>query len=306
MLAIQTENLSKSFGKGSKYVQALKNVNLKVEPGQVFGFLGPNGAGKTTTIRVLMNLIRPNGGRASIFGHDVQTEREILQRVGAMVENPAFYGYMSGRANLAVLAHTSGVYDSKLIDSLLTQVGLTTNADRPVKGYSLGMKQRLGIAAALLNNPDLVLMDEPTNGLDPAGIQEMRAFIRSMAEEQQKTVFICSHLLYEVEQVCDRVAIINKGELVQEGLVKELLKGGQAEISLEVRPLEKAAKILGKTWSLRTEEPWLIVIASPEDTPKMIDLLSKNRIEVHQVIRKQSSLEEFFMAVTQEEAGDAA
>jgi ABC-2 type transport system ATP-binding protein len=244
MLAIQTQNLSKTFGRGAQAVQALKSIDLEVPTGQVFGFLGPNGAGKTTSIRVLMNLIRPTEGRASIFGQDVQTERQVLKKVGAMVENPTFYGYMNGHDNLVVLARTAGVYDPERTEILLKEVGLGKNAYRPVKGYSLGMKQRLGIAAALLSDPDLLLLDEPTNGLDPAGIQEMRGFIRELAEKYGKTVFICSHLLYEVEQVCDHVAIINKGEIIQQGMVKDLLAAGRTDLRMLVTPQGKVIQLL--------------------------------------------------------------
>ena len=301
MLAIQTRNLSKVFGRGKKTVQALKNVDLQVPIGQVFGFLGPNGAGKTTTIRVLMDLIRPTEGRASIFGQDVQTERQVLKRVGAMVENPAFYRYMSGRDNLIVLSRTSGTHDPERIEVLLKEVGLEESADRPVKGYSMGMKQRLAIAAALLEDPELVLLDEPTNGLDPAGIQEMRGFIRGLAEEHEKTVFICSHLLYEVEQVCDQVAIINKGEIVQQGMVQDLLTAEQTALRLLVTPQHRAIELLQDELKVKTDQEWLATTVPPQRVPQLVKLLVEHDVQVHQVVQKQQSLEEYFMAVTQQE-----
>ena len=210
MLAIQTENLSKTYGRGKNAVAAVKGLNLAVSPGQVYGFLGPNGAGKTTTIRMLLDLIRPSGGKAEIFGRDVR-DAGSLRRVGGLVEGPAFYGYLSGYNNLEVLARTANDYRQERIRSLLDQVGLGSRVKTPAGSYSLGMKQCLGVAAALLGDPDLLLLDEPTNGLDPAGIQEMRGFIRHLAKEQGKTVFLSSHLLNEVEQTCDRVAIIHHG-----------------------------------------------------------------------------------------------
>lgn len=304
MLAIQTHNLSKTFGRGAKTVQALKNIDLEVPTGQVFGFLGPNGAGKTTTIRVLMDLVRPTEGRASIFGKDLQTERQVLRKVGAMVENPAFYGYMNGRDNLVVLARTAGVYDPERTDHLLKIVGLGKNANRQVKGYSLGMKQRLGIAAALLNDPDLVLLDEPTNGLDPAGIQEMRALIRMLVEKYEKTVFICSHLLYEVEQVCDQVAIINKGEIIQQGVVKELLAAEQTDLRLLVSPQSKVIELLGDKLNLVIEDGWVTTTVPPNYVPALVKFLVGQGIEVHQVVQKQQSLEEYFIAVTKQEEGN--
>lgn len=304
MFAIQTQNLSKVFGRGAQIVHALKNIDLEVPTGQIFGFLGPNGAGKTTTIRVLMNLIRPTNGQAKIFGVDVQSERQILDRVGAMVENPAFYGYMSGFDNLVVLARTAGVYKNGWIESLLKGVGLEKNANRPVKGYSLGMKQRLGIAAALLNNPDLVLLDEPTNGLDPAGIQEMRGFIRELAEKHKKTVFICSHLLYEVEQVCDQVAIINKGEIIKQGMVEDLLTTEQTDLRLLVTPQQKVVELLQDKLKLVIDHEWLTTTLPPQHVPQLVKFLVGQRIEVHQVVQKQQSLEEYFIGVTRQEVAD--
>ena len=304
MLAIQIQNLSKTFGRGDQTVQALNNINLEVPAGQVFGFLGPNGAGKTTTIRVLMTLVRPTEGRAYIFGQDVQSDRQVLRKVGAMVENPAFYGYMNGRDNLAVLARTTGIYNPGRIEVLLKEVGLEKNANRRVKGYSLGMKQRLGIAAALLSDPNLVLLDEPTNGLDPAGIQEMRELIRRLAEKYHKTVFICSHVLYEVEQVCDQVAIINQGEIVRQGMVKDLLDSGQTELHLHVTPQQKAINLIQGKLKWKLEDEWLITTVPPEFVPPLINFLVRQGVQIHQVVQKQQSLEDFFLTVTQQEADD--
>jgi ABC-2 type transport system ATP-binding protein len=251
-----------------------------------------------------MNLIRPSSGRASIFGKDVQSERQVLKRVGAMVENPAFYGYLNGRDNLAVLARTAGVYDPERIAGLLEEVGLAKDAKRRVKGYSLGMKQRLGIAAALLGDPQLVLLDEPTNGLDPAGIQEMRAFIRQLAKAYGKTVFICSHLLYEVEQVCDQVAIINHGQIIRQGKVKDLLASDQTDLRLLVTPQRRAIELLGDNLSLTIDGDWLVTSLSAKHVPLLVKSLVRHGIEVHQVVQAGQSLEEYFMTVTQQETGD--
>ncbi|MDH3944553.1 MAG: ABC transporter ATP-binding protein [Anaerolineae bacterium] len=304
MTAIKTHNLTKTFGRGKESVHALKDINLEVPTGKVFGFLGPNGAGKTTTIRVLMNLVHPTYGQAYIFGEDVQGDSRVFKKVGAMVENPAFYGYMNGRDNLAVLARTAGMFDLERIDGLLEEVGLGRSAHRPVKGYSLGMKQRLGIAAALLSSPELVLLDEPTNGLDPAGIQEMRRFIRGLAENEGKTVFICSHLLYEVEQVCDQVAIINKGEIIQQGTVNELLDGEHADLRLLVTPRQRAYDLLAGKYHLEMKNDWMTTSLPPDEVPVLVEFLVSNGIEIHQVIQKQQSLEEYFMTVTQEDGGN--
>jgi ABC-2 type transport system ATP-binding protein len=298
-VAIHFEDLSKVFNRGRHRIEAVKNLNLSIRAGQVYGFLGPNGAGKTTTIRMLLNLIRPTTGRVYIYGQDVRRWQDALHRVGALVEDASFYGYLSGRHNLSILARTEGVYDPRRIDALLQQVGLGDNADRKVKSYSTGMKQRLGLAGALLNIPTLVILDEPTNGLDPAGIQEMRHFIRALAHEHGKTVFLSSHLLNEVEQICDRVAIINQGQLVREGAVAELLTGKE-ELRIEATPLEKAASLLRPQWKVSLAGRWLGVPATRDEAPYVIRLLVENGIEIFQVAVHRQSLEEFFLDATNE------
>jgi ABC-2 type transport system ATP-binding protein len=309
--AIRMEDLSKTYGRGSKSVPAVKHLNLEVETGQVFGFLGPNGAGKTTTIRMLMDLIRPSGGRAEIFGRSVSAAG-ALQRVGGLVEGPAFYGYLSGRNNLEVLARTADDYLPERIRGLMEQVGLTARAGQPVSGYSMGMKQRLGVAAALLGDPDLVILDEPTNGLDPAGIQEMRGFIRSLAKERGKTVFLSSHLLNEVEQTCDRVAIIHKGEMIREGPVARLLAEDASKLKIQIFPVEKAEEVLGERWKTTRETapqdpfPWLIVEAPPQESFHVVELLVQKGVRVYQVVVQRQTLEGYFLAATRENRpGDA-
>jgi len=295
---IQLTALGKTYGRGKDQLQAVKDLNLEIEGGQVYGFLGPNGAGKTTTIRMLMHLIRPTSGTASIFGQDVCRNPGVLERVGSLVEGAAFYGYMNGRDNLAVLARTADHYNRDRIELLLSQMGLLERAGQPVGKYSLGMKQRLGIAAALLGDPDLVILDEPTNGLDPAGIQEMRTFIRSLSTQWGKTVFLSSHLLHEVEQICDRVAIINRGAMVREGKVKELLSSGTAELKVQATPLRRAAEAIRGAWPVSVDREWLTVAAQPEDSPQIARLLVSREIEVHQLIIHYPSLEEYFIDVT--------
>jgi ABC-2 type transport system ATP-binding protein len=299
------EDLSKTYGRGSRSVPAVKHLNLEVETGQVYGFLGPNGAGKTTTIRMLMDLIRPSGGKAEILGRNVRAPG-ALKRVDALVEGPAFYGYLSGQDNLVVLARTANDYKPERIQALLEQVGLAARARQPVSGYSSGMKQRLGIAAALLGDLDLVILDEPTNGLDPAGIQEMRGFIRSLAKDHGKTVFLSSHLLNEVEQICDRVTIIHKGEMIREGPVAGLLADGTSTLRVQVSPMEKAEEVLKERWKVSREslplEPdaWLILSAPSQDSPKVVEYLVAHGIQVHQVVTRRQTLEEYFLAATRE------
>ena len=302
--AIQLNNLRKTFGRRKRKVAAVRGIDLTVPAGLVYGFLGPNGAGKSTTIRMIMDLIRPSAGEALVYGRNVQKDHAILRRVGALVEGAAFYGFLTGRRNLEVLARTGGAYDARRIQTLLEQVGLADRADRLVKGYSTGMKQRLGLAAALLNDPDLVILDEPTNGLDPAGIQEMRGFIRDLADEQGKTVFLSSHLLGEVEQVCDRVAIINQGEIVSEGRVADLL-AGQSSLLLDVGEVERATAVLQSRWQVSANGKWLAVMAGRTETPELVQLLVAQNVAIYEIRHQQQSLEQFFLDVTTEkEIGD--
>ena len=304
VLALQLENLCKNFGGGKKCVEAVKSLYLTVEPEQVFGFLGPNGAGKSTTIRMVMDLIRPTQGQALVYGQDVRREPGVLKRVGALVEGASFYNFMTGRENLKVLSRTANDGQLNRVEPLLEQVGLADRADRNVGDYSSGMKQRLGIAAALLSDPDLIILDEPTNGLDPAGIQEMRGFIRNLAHKHGKTVFLSSHLLSEVEQVCDRVAIIHRGELVRTGKVKELLAGEHRWLRLQVTPKRKALLVLAENWTVRevtAAEGWLQVQCDPGTSPQIVRHLVAQGINVHQIVAEQQSLEAYFMAVTNQE-----
>lgn len=302
--AIQLNNLSKTFGRRKREVEAVRGIDLQVPAGLVYGFLGPNGAGKSTTIRMVMDLIRPSGGEALVYGRNVQKDHAVLQRVGALVEGAAFYDFLPGRRNLEVLVRTGDAYDAGRIQSLLEQVGLADRADQRVSGYSTGMKQRLGLAAALLNDPDLVILDEPTNGLDPAGIQEMRGFIRGLADEHGKTVFLSSHLLGEVEQVCDRVAIINQGEIVSEGRVADLL-AGQSSLLLDVGEVARATAVLQARWSVSANGKWLVVMAGRTETPGLVQMLAAQNIAIYEMRRQRQSLEQFFLDVTTEkEIGD--
>ena len=298
---IHTENLTKHFGRGKKRIEAVRNVHLTVEPGQVYGFLGPNGAGKTTTIRMLLRLLHPTAGRATIYGQDVERHPEVLRRVGAIVEGASFYNFLSARRNLEVLMRTADRYDPARIDSLLAQVGLAERKHQRVKGYSTGMKQRLGLAAALLGDPDLLILDEPTNGLDPSGMHEIREFIRELATEQGKTIFLSSHLLSEVEQICDRVAIIQRGAIVREGAVSDLLEAKMA-LRVEARPLEAAVAVLSEDWPVSANATWLSVQAAHDDIPAIVRTLVSNNIDIYQITGQRQSLEEYFLSVVSEEA----
>jgi ABC-2 type transport system ATP-binding protein len=303
-VAIRTENLSKTFGRGDKAVEAVKNLDLSVESGQVYGFLGPNGAGKSTTIRMLVDLVRPTTGEAFLFGENVREHRDGLKRVSAMVENPSFYGFLSARDNLEVLARSANDFNPSRIDQVLEQAGLADDADRRLTEFSTGMKQRLGVASALLGDPDLIVLDEPTNGLDPIGIQEMRGLIRGLVEDHKKTVFLSSHILHEVEQVCDRVAIINNGVRVQEGAVTELLGRSHQGLRLLAAPIDNAVSNLREKWAVIIENDWLVVSASPEEAAEIVQRLVDVDVEVHQVVAKQRTLEELFMEATDSQKGE--
>ena len=237
---IEVEGLVKTFG----HLTAVDGVSFNVPKGEVLGFLGPNGAGKSTLIGSILGLVKPNGGSIEVFGQDARHNRsEVLRRTGAVIESPAFYPYMGGCDNLQVVARTVGGVAQGRIDEMLELVGLGARGKDKVKTYSTGMRQRLGLASVLLGNPDLVILDEPTSGLDPAGALEFRRLIRSVATEQGKTVFISSHLLTEVEQMCDRVGIVKLGQTVAEGRLEDLLQEDSAVI-FQVDNTEMALKLM--------------------------------------------------------------
>jgi ABC-2 type transport system ATP-binding protein len=302
-LALETRRLTKVFGRGKKQVRALSNLDLQVEAGQVYGFLGPNGAGKTTTIRILLDLMRATSGEALLFGQPVRSNTSLLRRVGALVEGATFYPYLTGRRNLEVLARTEDAYDKTQVARLIERVGMADRADRRASGYSTGMKQRMGVAAALLGNPELVILDEPTNGLDPAGIQEMRGFVRELVEKEGKTVFLSSHMLNEVEQVCDRVAIIRRGEIVREGAVSTLLAKG-TRVRVEAAPAETAYAILTPHWNAQREGGCVMVSAERDAIPHIARKLVEGQIDIFEIALQRQSLEDYFLNVTAE--GDDA
>jgi ABC-2 type transport system ATP-binding protein len=221
--AIETTGLTKRFGERA----AIDSVDLRVPRGSAFGFLGPNGAGKTTMIRVLLGLTHASAGSMRVLGHPVPSGRsEALARVGAIVEEPRFHPQLSGRENLRIVAAVRGPETHERIAGALRRVGLSERADERVKKYSLGMRQRLGVARCLLADPLLLILDEPTNGLDPGGIQEFREMIRAMVEQEGRTVFISSHLLDEVEKICDHAAIVDRGKILMQGAIADLAEGG--------------------------------------------------------------------------------
>ena len=237
-IILQTFGLGKRYGKR----WAVRDLDLTVHRGDVFGFLGPNGAGKSTTIRMLLTLIKPTTGRVDLFGRSLQRHRSAaLRRVGGLVERADFYLYLTARRNLEIVASLRGDDSHKDIDRVLDIVGLTARANDKVKAYSHGMKQRLGIAQALLGAPEFVVLDEPTTGLDPQGIKEVRELIRQLSQSGTVTIFLSSHLLAEIEQTATHMAIINQGTLAVQGRVADLLAAGPHLVRIDARPLDRAA-----------------------------------------------------------------
>jgi len=277
-------------------------LDLQVERAELFGFLGPNGAGKTTTIRMALGLIAPTNGSVEILGLDVRRHRsEVLPRVGALVESPALYGYLSGRDNLRVIGSQLGRVSEKRIDEVLEIVGLKGRDRDRVRTYSMGMKQRLGLGIALLNNPELLILDEPANGLDPAGIVEMRDLLRGLAAEG-KTVFISSHVLSEVQQICTRVAIINHGRLVRLAPVAELLQdGGEFEVKVD-QPDELVAALKRQQWGGEARsEDGLVITAAPDGRGRsLIKFLVDNGFTPDAVSARHRDLEEIFLTLTED------
>ncbi len=299
---LELAGLSKTYGRSKGGVCAVRDVSLSVGAGEVYGFLGPNGAGKSTTIRMLLSLISPTAGEVRLFGSDLRRDVSVLRRVGSLVDGGAFYPFLSGRRNLEVLAKTHGG-GAHRIEPLLDQVGLADDAHRKVKGYSTGMRQRLGVAAALLNDPELIILDEPVNGLDAAGIQEMRTLIRRLAAEQGKTVFLSSHLLHEVQQVCDRVAIIDKGEIIREATIEDLLRQ-DLDLHIDAAPLDRAEAALSGSWPTSVEDGRLHVRAGREDAPEIVRRLVEAGVDLFGIAPEQRNLEQVFLALTQGETVD--
>lgn len=297
---IQTEALHKVFGHGKRRKVAVNHLMLTVAPQQVYGFLGRNGAGKTTTIRMLLTLMHPTHGKMLLFGKDPRTRPEVLQRVGTLVEGATFYPYLSGWENLRVVGNSRGGFAPKAAERWLALVGLTDAKQVKFRAYSTGMKQRLGIAAALMHDPELVLLDEPTNGMDPAGIREMRRLIRDLAHQHGKTVFLTSHLLAEVQQTCDRLAIIDDGQVIREGKLSDLLSQRQ-HLDAEVDNLEHAQHVLAEQWASTPVQPTMAsapvlrIDASRQDAPTIVRRLVAAGLNLYSIKPYQQTLEEYFL-----------
>jgi ABC-type multidrug transport system ATPase subunit len=302
-VVLRTRNLSKQYGKRL----AVDNLNLEVRRGEIFGFLGPNGAGKTTTIRMALGLIAPTSGSVEILGQDVFTERaHVLPRVGALVETPALYLYMSGRDNLRAVASVLGGVPKARLDAVLELVGLSVRQKDRVRTYSLGMKQRLGVAMALLQDPDVLILDEPANGLDPAGIVEIRDLMHRLSAEG-KTVFISSHLLPEVQQICTRVAIIHLGKLITESTVEELTRGhGEFTVTLE-RAEQALALVQAQAWGkdARLDTNGALLTPGPDGRGRDLNLFLVNAgFAPDTIAQSTQDLEQVFLHLTNGGSGE--
>jgi ABC-2 type transport system ATP-binding protein len=297
---IEVRGLTKKFGS----LTAVDNLDLNVYRGDVFGFLGPNGAGKSTTIRMLLSLIKPTSGTMNIFGKSIiKDRREIFSKVGAIVEKPDFYLYLSAYKNLEILGKLSGTdVSKKKIMSMLELVGLDKRYKSKVKTYSHGMKQRLGIAQALLHDPELIILDEPTTGLDPQGMKEIRDLIIYLSREKGKTVFLSSHILHEVELISTRMIIINKGTTQVEGTVEELLKTDKVKVTFEVDKIEDALRYVN-------ESSWQEKIKTTSKSEMNFELTKNEIVELNKYLVEKGvavsaiipvrSLEDFFLKITE-------
>ncbi|WP_173219954.1 ATP-binding cassette domain-containing protein [Kroppenstedtia pulmonis] len=295
-MIVKTTGLTRRYGKTT----VVDQVNMHIQRGEIYGFLGPNGAGKTTTIRMLLGLIHPTSGEVEIFGESLKQKRiSILKKVGSLVESPSYYGHLSGRDNLEVSRRLLGVSRQR-IDQVLEMVRLTHAADKKVKQYSLGMKQRLGIAAALLSDPELLILDEPTNGLDPAGIHEIREFIVEMPKAYGVTVLVSSHLLSEIDQMATQVGIIDKGKMIFQGDIQTLRQQSRPQIRLGVGDPRDACRLLTEQgWEVSLDKDGLYLPEmNQQETAHVVETLVMKRFSVYRVEEIKQSLEDIFLGLT--------
>ncbi|ECZ2715564.1 ABC transporter ATP-binding protein [Listeria monocytogenes] len=291
--ALQVTNLHKKIRKR----EIIKGISFEVMPGEVFGFLGPNGAGKTTTIRMIVGLIKPTSGTILIGGKDIRKNfTEAMRGLGSIVENPEFYTFLTGQENLAYFARMDSSIKKERIQEVTELVGLEKRINDRVSTYSLGMRQRLGIAQALLSNPKLLILDEPTNGLDPSGIHEMRDFIRALARNEGISVLVSSHLLSEIELLCDRVAIMTDGTIIKTDQVSHLLSS-RAQLRWRVTPIKQAKAFLESVTEVEVDGEYLVTAMNEESAEWNEQLVAKG-IKVHEIDKRKPSLEDLFLELT--------
>jgi ABC-2 type transport system ATP-binding protein len=298
MAVLEAQHLTRRFGERV----AVADVTFSVEPGEVYGFLGPNGAGKTTTIRIILGLLRPSAGRVLVNGADATREHVLAARsMGAVFEASAFYGYLTGRQILRQAARLRGDVSEDRITCVLQMVGLTARASGPLRAYSLGMRQRLALALALLAKPRLLVLDEPTNGLDPAGIHDMRELLRRLAAEEGVAIFFSTHLLSEAEELCSRVAVVHQGRLIAEGSLADLTRRDRHELEVSVSDPGRAAAVLAPLASVRgtgTQSAWLRIESARDLSQDVIRRLLVADIAINEIRRRRRRLEDVFLELT--------
>jgi ABC-type multidrug transport system ATPase subunit len=294
---IHTSNLSKQFTE----VKAVDDLSFSVENGEVYGFVGQNGAGKSTTIRMLLTLIRPSNGTITIFGKDIQRNRkEILQKTGAIIEKPDLYKYLTALQNVSMIAKLSGIHlTQKQLMQQLEKVGIAERANSKVKTFSQGMKQRLGIACALIHDPELIILDEPTNGLDPQGIADIRNLILHLSKNEGKTIFVSSHLLNEMELIADSMLIIDQGKKLAEGKVHDLLNPADTLVEIDTTNNESTKAILQQSqWSIGLQPSEKIILKMHrKEIPNLAKILIQQNVEILAIVPKHS-LEDYFLSLT--------
>ena len=298
---LQTSHLSKVIN-GKELVT---DVNIHIKKGEIYGFLGPNGAGKTTVMKMLTNLWKPTSGTVALFGKALEkTSYEVLKRMGSIIEFPTFYDHMSGKDNLQLHCEYMGYYNKGSVEEALQMLGLSDAADRPAGSYSLGMKQRLGIARAILCKPELVILDEPTNGLDPAGMKQIRDLFRMLCTEYGMTLMISSHILSEIESIADTVGVIHHGKMMKEVSMKEIAETNKAYIELAVEDTKKAAYVLAEKMQLSNfkivNDSGIRIYEQGVTTQKISRELMANDVEIASISQHTETLEDYFLKITSE------
>jgi len=297
---IEIRHLSKFYGQ----IQAVRDLSMQVLPGDIYGFLGPNGSGKSTTIRMILSLIHPSAGQILLFGRDVSKDRyKTLSRLGALVEKPDFYNYLTARKNLEFLGKLSDTPNLKFrIDEVLDMVGLLPRANSTVRTFSLGMKQRLGIAQSILHHPDLIILDEPTNGLDPQGQKEIRELVQSLNHNNNITILISSHILFEIEQIANRMVIIDHGKALVEGDVQDLVNSQDRQVAFVLSDVPATLAVLQESaWSgkiIKHNHDRVFFKINKEEIPELNAFLVQQKQEIF-AIEPVRSLEDFFLQVTE-------
>ena len=299
---LEIKNVSKYFGK----TKVIDNISLSVNEGEIYGFLGPNGAGKTTTIKMILGLLSVDEGNIIINGYDIKKSFEkAMENIGGIVENPDMYDYMTGRENLELYARLRNIKKER-IDEVIKLVNMEKAANQKVRKYSLGMKQRMGLALTLLHTPKILILDEPTNGLDPAGIKSLRDILKNIAKTKKTAIFVSSHIIAEMQAMCDKIAMIKNGKIIKISDIDTLLKheeNDKVECIVKVKQVDKAIKVLKEklTEDIKQEQETIIVNINKKDVSKITKILVSNDIDVEAITEKETTLEDIFFDTTGKE-----